>query len=191
MSGRTTPTPTNPTPESSFLNEFHHFTVLGILRADLLAGKYPPIRRHSYSSQLTERQVAGYRPQTQRGWYSSEPGEHQDSAQDQQHLPIDEGFVPDMAAPASPSQRLPSPPPFPEVQIGPKSPGMGPSVPSTATEAENAAKYDQYATRRIRPGTKAADMAAGLPLIPLAQVSAINCLITLTAFRTRKQLTSP
>jgi hypothetical protein len=26
-------------------------------------------------------------------------------------------------------------------------------------------------TRRIRPGTKAADMASGLPLIPLSQVS--------------------
>lgn len=89
-----------------------------------------------------------------------------------------------MDAPASPSQRLPSPPPFPEVQIGPKSPGMGPSVPST--EAESAARYDQYATRRIRPGTKAADMAAGLPLISLAKVTALNSSSELTGLRTRR-----
>ena len=73
--------------------------------------------------------------------------------------------------PASPSsQRLPSPPPFPEVQIGPKSPGI--TNPGDATmEAEDTAKYDQQAVRRIRPGTKAAEMAVGPPLVPLSEVS--------------------
>ena len=72
--------------------------------------------------------------------------------------------------PASPSsQRLPSPPPFPEVQIGPKSPGIA-SPGDTSTEAENTAKYDQQAVRRIRPGTKAAEMAVGPPLVPLSEV---------------------
>ena len=73
--------------------------------------------------------------------------------------------------PASPSsQRLPSPPPFPEVQIGPKSPGI--TNPGDATtEAENTAKYDLQAVRRIRPGTKAAEMAVGPPLVPLSEVS--------------------
>ena len=73
--------------------------------------------------------------------------------------------------PASPSsQRLPSPPPFPEVQIGPKSPGI--ATPGDAsTEAENTAKYDQQAVRRIRPGTKAAEMTVGPPLVPLSEVS--------------------
>ena len=73
--------------------------------------------------------------------------------------------------PASPSsQRLPSPPPFPEVQIGPKSPGI--TTPGDiSTEAEHTAKYDQQAVRRIRPGTKAAEMAVGPPLVPLSEVS--------------------
>ena len=72
--------------------------------------------------------------------------------------------------PASPSsQRLPSPPPFPEVQIGPKSPGI--ATPGDAsTEVENIANYDQQAVRRIRPGTKAAEMAVGPPLVPLSEV---------------------
>lgn len=34
-----------------------------------------------------------------------------------------------------------------------------------------AAGEDDGSTRRIRPGTKAADMAFGPPLIPLSQVS--------------------
>lgn len=67
----------------------------------------------------------------------------------------------------SSSPRLPSPPPFTEVQIGPKSPtiGDGPD-----TQLGEAAKQDDGATRRIRPGTKAADMASGPPLIPLSEV---------------------
>ena len=79
-----------------------------------------------------------------------------------------------MVAPPSPSSspRAYSPPPAPEVQIaGPQSPAMmgepGPLIP----EVEDTAKLDQGATRRIRPGTKAADMASGPPLVSLNQVS--------------------
>lgn len=78
-----------------------------------------------------------------------------------------------MVAPLSPSSspRAYSPPPAPEVQIaGPQSPATigepGPIIP----EAEDMAKLDHGATRRIRPGTKAADMASGPPLVPLNQV---------------------
>jgi len=79
-----------------------------------------------------------------------------------------------MAAPmggASPSTspRLPSPPPFPEVQIGPQSPGLNAPGLSLA-ESEEATSYHHAAVRRIRPGTKAADMASGPPLLPLNEV---------------------
>jgi hypothetical protein len=67
----------------------------------------------------------------------------------------------------SSSPRLPSPPPFTEVQIGPKSPTIRDGPPN---ELGQAAKHDDGSTRRIRPGTKAADMASGPPLIPLADV---------------------
>ncbi|KAK0672272.1 putative Phospo protein [Cercophora samala] len=67
-------------------------------------------------------------------------------------------------APNSP--RLPSPPPPPEIQIGPKSPMMGahhpPPIEQTALDANS--------KRRIHPGTKAADMAAGPPLVPLQEL---------------------
>ncbi|KAI4169345.1 MAG: hypothetical protein LQ346_008972 [Caloplaca aetnensis] len=44
-------------------------------------------------------------------------------------------------------------------------------VSGVSTQAhDDAAKYDQSATRRIRPGTKAADMANGPPLVPLDQL---------------------
>lgn len=71
----------------------------------------------------------------------------------------------------SSSPRLPSPPPFTEVQIGPKSPtvGEGPEF-----QLEESAKQHDGSTRRIRPGTKAADMASGPPLIPLAEVGAFS-----------------
>ena len=88
------------------------------------------------------------------------------------NIPTRDLFIARVAmGPASPSsQRLPSPPPFPEVQIGPKSPGI--ATPGDAsTEAENTANYDQQAVRRIRPGTKAAEMAVGPPLVPLSEVS--------------------
>ncbi len=55
-----------------------------------------------------------------------------------------------------------SPPPAAEVQIG----DPGPAI----IEAEDPANLDQGAMRRIRPGTRAADMASGPPLIPLNQV---------------------
>jgi len=67
----------------------------------------------------------------------------------------------------SSSPRLPSPPPFTEVQIGPKSPTIGEGPESQLGETN---KQDDGSTRRIRPGTKAADMASGPPLIPLAEV---------------------
>ena len=43
----------------------------------------------------------------------------------------------------------------------------GPIIP----ESEDTAKLDQGAMRRLRPGTKSADMASGPPLVPLNQVS--------------------
>lgn len=79
-----------------------------------------------------------------------------------------------MGAPSpSHSPRLPSPPPFPEVQIGPQSPTSNAAPGESSQAHDDAAKYDQSATRRIRPGTKAADMASGPPLVPLDQVSRI------------------
>ena len=85
-----------------------------------------------------------------------------------------------MVAPPSPSNspRAYSPPPAPEVQIaGPQSPAIigepGPTIP----ELEDSAKLDHGATRRIRPGTKAADMASGPPLVPLNQVSPFTAIL--------------
>ena len=72
----------------------------------------------------------------------------------------------------STSPRLPSPPPFPEVQIGPKSPGMTPIQGNAMPQTEDSAKLDQSAMRRIRPGTKAVDFV-GPPLVPLSEVSTV------------------
>lgn len=63
----------------------------------------------------------------------------------------------------SSSPRLPSPPPIAEDQLGPKSP--------IAEEHSEEAKVDQGSARRIRPGTKAQDMAEGPPLADLKDVS--------------------
>ena len=71
----------------------------------------------------------------------------------------------------STSPRLPSPPPFPEVQLGPKSPNPGSASVSALQDINDTPFLDGGATRRIRPGTKAADMASGPPLIPLSEVS--------------------
>lgn len=77
------------------------------------------------------------------------------------------------AAGVSPSSspRLPSPPPFTEVQIGPKSPTVGEPFGNAGEKLLGATQEtDDGSMRRIRPGTKAADMASGPPLIPLSQV---------------------
>ncbi|KAE8550073.1 hypothetical protein EYB25_008604 [Talaromyces marneffei] len=75
------------------------------------------------------------------------------------------------AAAVSPSSspRLPSPPPFTEVQIGPQSPTVGDNGGDGQFFAP-LTEMDDGSTRRIRPGTKAADMASGPPLIPLSQL---------------------
>ncbi|KAL2135990.1 hypothetical protein VTI74DRAFT_6039 [Chaetomium olivicolor] len=67
------------------------------------------------------------------------------------------------------SPRLPSPPPPAEIQIGPKSPLMGPSAVRQAAQIEQT-NIDTNAKRRIHPGTKSADMAAGPPLVPLHEL---------------------
>ncbi|CAL5869769.1 uncharacterized protein PFLUO_LOCUS3999 [Penicillium psychrofluorescens] len=77
------------------------------------------------------------------------------------------------AAGVSPSSspRLPSPPPFTEVQIGPRSPSIGDSFGKDADNLLGSSPGDDDgSTRRIRPGTKAGDMAFGPPLIPLSQL---------------------
>ena len=72
-----------------------------------------------------------------------------------------------MALPPS-SPRLPSPPPPTEIQIGPKSPSLGGSMSEPTIEQST---IDANAKRRIHPGTKSADMAAGPPLVPLNEVN--------------------
>lgn len=72
----------------------------------------------------------------------------------------------------SSSPRLPSPPPYTEVQIGPKSPSI--SERGEHDFSGGARKEDDSSSRRIRPGTKSADMASGPPLVPLAQVCHFN-----------------
>ncbi|KAK8118839.1 Mob1/phocein family protein [Apiospora kogelbergensis] len=67
------------------------------------------------------------------------------------------------------SPRLPSPPPPAEIQLGPKSPGLGTTASRQAQEMEQTIA-DANAKRRIHPGTKAEDMAAGPPLIPLSEL---------------------
>ncbi|KAL8710624.1 MAG: hypothetical protein Q9220_004848 [cf. Caloplaca sp. 1 TL-2023] len=68
------------------------------------------------------------------------------------------------------SPRLPSPPPFPESQIGPQSPTGNLTSGGFSQDQDDAARYDQSATRRIRPGTRAADMAMGPPLTPVNKI---------------------
>ena len=67
----------------------------------------------------------------------------------------------------SSSPRLPSPPPFTEVQIGPKSPLV---ADANQNPFGDTTRIDNDSTRRIRPGTKAADMDKGPPLVPLNEV---------------------
>ncbi|KAK0751140.1 Mob1/phocein [Schizothecium vesticola] len=73
-----------------------------------------------------------------------------------------------MALPPS-SPRLPSPPPPAEIQIGPKSPSFGPNAMRQGQLMEQTA-IDANAKRRIHPGTKSHDMAAGPPLVSLQEL---------------------
>ncbi|KAF1960670.1 Mob1/phocein [Byssothecium circinans] len=70
------------------------------------------------------------------------------------------------ASTASPisSPRLPSPPPIAEDQLGPKSPS-----PASHEQQKLSSTLDG-ASRRIRPGTKAEDMAEGPPLVDLSEI---------------------
>lgn len=70
------------------------------------------------------------------------------------------------APPSSP--RLPSPPPLPELQLGPRSPSI--NAPVGELSLDNAAIQDDGAARRVRPGTSAVDMARGPPFVPLHQL---------------------
>ncbi|KAF5632657.1 Mps one binder kinase activator-like 4 [Fusarium tjaetaba] len=70
-------------------------------------------------------------------------------------------------APSSP--RLPSPPPAAEIQMAPMSPSGGPAA-SLHTTPQEQSQLEASSRRRIHPGTKAADMAAGPPLIPLQEL---------------------
>ncbi|MCJ1387364.1 hypothetical protein MMC18_000207 [Xylographa bjoerkii] len=70
----------------------------------------------------------------------------------------------------STSPRLPSPPPFPEVQIGPKSPVARNTGGGFVQEINDGKPRDDSSSRRIRPGTKAADMPSGPPLVPLSEL---------------------
>ncbi|KAI1386347.1 Mob1/phocein [Hypoxylon trugodes] len=67
------------------------------------------------------------------------------------------------------SPRLPSPPPPAEIQIGPKSPGLGSTASRQVQEMEQSIAHAN-AKRRIHPGTKSEDMAAGPPLVPLGEL---------------------
>lgn len=68
-----------------------------------------------------------------------------------------------MTSPASP--RLPSPPPIPEDQLSP--------ISASPEQQKLFSNLDHAAERRIRPGTKAADMAEGPPLVDLSEVRMI------------------
>lgn len=70
--------------------------------------------------------------------------------------------------PSSPSSspRLPSPPPMAEDQTKPHSPRPG----ATHHTIPASRSLDSSGARRIRPGTKAADIAEGPPLVDLSEV---------------------
>ncbi|KAI0100622.1 Mob1/phocein [Nemania sp. FL0031] len=67
------------------------------------------------------------------------------------------------------SPRLPSPPPPAEIQLGPKSPALSATASRQAQQMEQTIN-DANAKRRIHPGTKSEDMAAGPPLVPLNEL---------------------
>lgn len=76
-------------------------------------------------------------------------------------------FRPNMSTSMSP--RLPSPPPAAEIQMGPKSPGPGATMDEESQQMEQTV-LNANSKRRIHPGTKSADMAAGPPMVPLNEV---------------------
>ncbi|RPA98901.1 hypothetical protein L873DRAFT_1739483 [Choiromyces venosus 120613-1] len=65
--------------------------------------------------------------------------------------------------PPSSSPRLPSPPPFTEVQISP-------APLSLSLSKSPVRSVSNSATRRIRPGTKSRHIATGPPLVPLSEL---------------------
>ncbi|RMZ73344.1 Mob1 family [Pyrenophora seminiperda CCB06] len=65
-----------------------------------------------------------------------------------------------------------SPPPIPEDQLSP--------VPASAEQQKLFSNLDHAAERRIRPGTKAADMAEGPPLVDLSEDAQIDSAFQLT-----------
>ncbi|KAF1980128.1 Mob1/phocein [Bimuria novae-zelandiae CBS 107.79] len=69
--------------------------------------------------------------------------------------------MPSAPSPSS-SPRLPSPPPIAEDQLSP--------LPATEEQQKLFSSLDNGASRRIRPGTKAEDMAEGPPLVELSEV---------------------
>lgn len=71
------------------------------------------------------------------------------------------------------SPRLPSPPPAAEIQIGPNSPGLGSKEDQELQQMEQIL-INANAKRRIHPGTKNCDMAAGPPLVPLSEVCTVR-----------------
>ncbi|KAG6158029.1 hypothetical protein E4U37_006557 [Claviceps purpurea] len=72
-------------------------------------------------------------------------------------------------APAPSSPRLPSPPPPAEIQPSPNSPSdSAPESPHAIVMEQSV--LDANSRRRIHPGTKAADMATGPPLVPLSEL---------------------
>ncbi|KAH0536141.1 hypothetical protein FGG08_006963 [Glutinoglossum americanum] len=81
---------------------------------------------------------------------------------------MENGTRPTPLSPLNPP-RLPSPPPFTEVQIGPKSPTVGDNA-AGHHDRDIEGDVDVGAVRRIRPGTKARDMASGPPLVSLGEL---------------------
>ncbi|KAI9839310.1 MAG: hypothetical protein M1819_003305 [Sarea resinae] len=81
-----------------------------------------------------------------------------------------------MATALSPSSspRLPSPPPFAEDQIGPTSPTGRDTSAGGRTDPAGQTNNDTFAARRIRPGTRATEMASGPPLVPLEKVGPLS-----------------
>jgi hypothetical protein len=92
------------------------------------------------------------------------------------------------AVPPSSSPRLPSPPPIAEDQTGPTSPAVGPFDENNKLPGSTP---DGSASRRIRPGTMAEDMAEGPPLVELSEVSdmkRLELLCILTAWRVNSSI---